>query len=168
MTNFDIKSKTNEYDMIFMWKVDMISCISDDPRKKVGAIIGCPDGSIVGMGFNDLRPGTENREEILNNKERKNEVIIHAERNAIDNALNSPNSSSIDWSICSIYVSFAPCEKCARYIIQTDMRRVVFPKMDPSSSWRESAEQAKELMSNAGLELVEVEMQPVLPLNLCA
>ena len=168
MINFSVKSKTNEQDRIFMWKVHRISSISDDPRKKVGSIIGCSDGSIVGMGFNDLKPGTENRKEILNNKEHKNKIITHAERNAIDNARNFLNFSSMGLEMCSIYVSFAPCEECAKYIIQAGIGRVVFPKMDPSSSWWESAERAKELMRNAGLELVEVEMQSVLQLKLCA
>ena len=168
MVNFSFKNKINEHDSIFMWKAHRVSSISDDPSKKVGAIIGYPDGSIVGMGFNDLKPGTENREEILNNKEHKNKIIIHAERNAIDNVRNSLNFSSMGLKMCSIYVSFAPCEECAKYIIQAGIGRVVFPKMDPSSSWWESAERAKELMRNAELELVEVEMQSVLQLKLCA
>lgn len=166
MSNFNIKNKINEHDMILMRKAEMLSCMSDDPRKKVGAIIGYPDGSIVAMGFNDLEPGTKNREKILNNKELKNEIIVHAEKNAINNALNS---STINLAVCSIYVSFAPCEECAKCIIQAGIMRVLFPKMDnSSSSWWESAEQAKELMRNAGLEFVEVEMQSALQLKLCA
>ena len=166
MSNLNIKNKINEHDIILMKKADILSCMSDDPRKKVGAIIGYPDGSIAAMGFNDLEPGTKNREKILNDKKLKNEVIIHAERNAINNALNS---SAINLAVCSIYVSFAPCKECAKCIVQAGIRRVPFPKMDdPSSSWRESAERAKGLMRNAGLEFVEVEMQSALQLKLCA
>ena len=166
MSNFNVKNKINEHDRILMEKAEILSRMSDDPRKKVGAIIGYPDGSIVAMGFNDLELGTKNREKILNDKKLKNEVIIHAERNAINNA---SNSSAINLAVCSIYVSFAPCEECAKCIIQAGIRRVLFPKMgDPSSSWWESAERAKELMRNAGLEFVEVEMQSALQLKLCA
>ena len=169
MSNFNVKNKINEHDRILMEKAEILSRMSDDPRKKVGAIIGYPDGSIVAMGFNDLELGTKNREKILNNKELKNEIIVHAERNAIENASNALNSSAINLAVCSIYVSFAPCEECAKCIIQAGIRRVLFPRMDnSSSSWWKSAERAKKLMRNAGLEFVEVEMQSALQLKLCA
>lgn len=156
MENSNIENKIGMRDIMFMVATEITSWRSKDPNKQVGAIIGCPDGTIVAKGINDLPPGIKNREKILNNREAKLRCIIHAEKNAILNAREK------DLIGCSIYVyPLPPCADCAEEIIRANIKRVVSPVIDQSSKWWESTELGKRRMKNAGLDVVEFEINSI-------
>lgn len=143
----------NEYDIRFMEMARQVSKKSDDPNKKVGAVIVNLEMGIVSTGFNNIPLGIKDREEILNNKDYKNQCIIHAEKEAIISV--STRAALLG---CSIYVyPLPPCAQCASLIIWSGISRVIFPKVDKSSSWHKSVSFGKKLMIGAGLELVEVD-----------
>jgi len=83
-------------------------------------------------------------------REVKNMYSEHAERNAIYNAAR--NSINIMGS--SIAVSFHPCHECAKGIIQSGIRRVIYPAGSGIGSWAESIKEARFLFDKTGVEVI--------------
>lgn len=88
-------------------------------RRQVGALI-VKDRMIISDGYNGTPEGFENICEDENNKTKP--YVLHAEANAITKVAKSNNSS--DGS--TLYITTSPCVECAKLIIQSGIRRVVF------------------------------------------
>ena len=133
-----------------------ISTWSKDPSTKVGAIVvGC-DGQILSQGFNGFPRGIKDSDERLNNRERKYELVVHAEMNAIYNA--SLNGVSLKDS--TLYVYGLPiCNECAKGIIQVGIKKVVAMRPEKYNiAWEESINNARALFSEADvMYLIDVE-----------
>ncbi|XP_041358519.1 deoxycytidylate deaminase-like [Gigantopelta aegis] len=98
---------------------------SKDPRTQVGACIVNKDNKIVGIGYNgmpngcsdDIMPWGKGSADILNTKQL---YVCHAELNAV------LNKNSADVKDCTIYVALFPCNECAKVIIQSGIKEVVY------------------------------------------
>ena len=110
---------------------------SKDPVTQVGACIVNDEMRIVGTGYNGLPNGCHDddfpwkKNKDLDLDERKHGYVCHAEMNAILNK----NSASLKG--CKIYVSLFPCNECAKLIIQSGIKEVIFysdKKKDQSST----------------------------------
>lgn len=88
-------------------------------RRKVGAIL-VKDKMIISDGYNGTPAGFENICEDEDGSTKP--YVLHAEANAITKVARSNNSS--DGS--TLYVTASPCVECAKLIIQSGIRRVVF------------------------------------------
>lgn len=88
-------------------------------RRQVGALI-VKDASIISDGYNGTPSGFENVCEDANNVTKP--YVLHAEANAITKVAKSGNSS--DGS--TLYVTASPCIECAKLIIQSGIKRVVY------------------------------------------
>lgn len=88
-------------------------------RRKVGALI-VKDQMIISDGYNGTPAGFENVCEDEHNITKP--YVLHAEANAITKVAASSNSSKG----ATIYITSAPCIECAKLIIQSGIRRVVF------------------------------------------
>jgi dCMP deaminase len=133
-----------------------ISTWSKDPSTQVGAIVvGC-DGQILSQGFNGFPRGIKDSEERLNNRERKYELIVHAEMNAIYNA--SLNGVSLKDS--TLYVYGLPiCNECAKGIIQVGIKKVIAMRPEKYNiAWEESINNARNLFTEAEvMYLIDIE-----------
>lgn len=88
-------------------------------RRKVGAII--VNGSmIISDGFNGTPSGFENVCE--DETDTTKPYVLHAEANAITKVARSNNSSEGS----TLYVTASPCLECAKLIIQSGIKRVVY------------------------------------------
>jgi dCMP deaminase len=133
-----------------------ISTWSKDTSTKIGAVVVGADGQILSQGFNGFPRGIKDSEERLNNRERKYELVVHGEMNAIYNA--SLNGVSLKDS--TIYVYGLPtCNECAKGIIQVGIKKVV--AMRPAkynSDWDKSNKNAAALFKEADVTyLIKVE-----------
>ena len=133
-----------------------ISTWSKDPSTQIGAVVVGEDGQILSQGFNGFPRGINDSEERLNNRERKYELVVHGEMNAIYNA--SLNGVSLKDS--TIYVYGLPtCNECAKGIIQVGIKKVV--AMRPAkynSDWDKSNKNAAALFKEADITyLIKVE-----------
>lgn len=96
---------------------------SKDPNTKVGAVIANEDKRIVGIGYNGFPNGCSDedfpweREGDFENT--KYAYVVHAEENAILNSTTTLKGGVI-------YVSLFPCNECAKKIIQSGIREVVY------------------------------------------
>ena len=111
------------WDEYFMGIALLSAKRSKDPSTQVGACIVNSEKKIVGLGYNgfpigcsdDSLPWEKNGDFL----ETKYPYVCHAELNAILNSTKNLNN-------CSIYVALFPCNECAKAIIQSGIREVVY------------------------------------------
>lgn len=111
------------WDEYFMGVAILSSFRSKDPSTKVGACIVNEDNRIVGVGYNGFPVGCDDNELPWGREgtflETKYPYVCHAELNAILN-------SSINLKNSRIYVALFPCNECAKAIIQSGIREVIY------------------------------------------
>ena len=91
-------------------------------RRQVGAII-VKDNMIISDGYNGTPVGFENICEDENGLTKP--YVLHAEANAITKVARSNNSSNG----ATLYVTASPCLECAKLIIQSGIKRVVYNEL---------------------------------------
>lgn len=112
----------SKWDTRFMKLAREISTWSKDPSSKIGAVIVNDDRRILATGYNGFPKGIEDTEERLNDREQKYPRIVHAEMNALMNALYS----GVSVKGATIYVYGLPvCPECTKSIISAGIKRVV-------------------------------------------
>lgn len=114
-------------------------------RRKVGALL-VKDGTIISDGFNGTPSGFENICEDENNVSKP--YVLHAEANAITKiARSSQNSDG-----ATLYVTASPCIDCAKLIIQSGIRRVVYGE-------KYRLDDGIRLLERAGIETAYMDLQ---------
>jgi len=112
------------WDEYFMGVAILSSKRSKDPSTQVGACIVNRQKKIVGVGYNGFPIGCD--DDVLpwdrsgDFLQTKYPYVCHAELNAI------LNSISRELADCTIYVALFPCNECAKAIIQSGIREVVY------------------------------------------
>ncbi|MBQ1697571.1 MAG: dCMP deaminase family protein [Bacteroidales bacterium] len=91
-------------------------------RRQVGALI-VKDKMIISDGYNGTPSGFENVCELEDGTTKP--YVLHAEANAITKVAKSNNNSLG----ATLYVTASPCMECAKLIIQSGIRRVVYGEM---------------------------------------
>lgn len=112
------------WDEYFMSVAVLSSMRSKDPNTQVGACIVNSEKKIVGTGYNGFPIGCSDETfpwaRVGAPLETKYPYVCHAELNAI------LNSISRDLRGCILYVVMFPCNECAKAIIQSGIREVVY------------------------------------------
>ena len=147
-------TRQEKWDLRFLNLAVEVSKWSKDPSTKVGSVIVDQDNRVLSLGYNGFPRGTSDSEDLLNNRAIKYERVIHGEVNAILNATRSVEG-------CTLYeIPFASCARCAAVVIQSGIRRVVYPIHDRFSPiyekqtrWADSTEIAFQMFAEAGVEL---------------
>lgn len=112
-------------------------------RRQVGALI-VKGRMIISDGFNGTPSGFEN---ICEDEEGKTKpYVLHAEANAITKVAKSNNSSDG----ATLYVTSSPCVECAKLIIQSGIRRVVYKDEYHKTD-------GIDLLKRANIEIVKVD-----------
>lgn len=123
---------------------------SKDPSTKVGAVIVGDKGQIVSQGYNGFPRNFDDSLERLSDRTTKLEYTIHAEANALYNALY--NGSSVCGT--TIYVHGLPvCSECAKAIVQCGIKKVVYDSK-PKEKWIKSTELALSILKEGGVDVV--------------
>jgi dCMP deaminase len=113
------KGKQNQFDKRYLEMAKIWAQNSYCKRRQVGALI-VQNKMIISDGYNGTPSGFENICEDENNKTKP--YVLHAEANAITKVAKSNNSSEN----ATLYVTTSPCLECAKLIIQSGIKRVVF------------------------------------------
>lgn len=112
------------WDEYFMGVALLAAQRSKDPSTQVGACIVDGDKRILSTGYNGFPQGCSDDEFPWNRDEAKGETkyqfVVHAELNAILNASGKNLHGSI------VYVALFPCNECAKAIIQSGIKEVVY------------------------------------------
>ena len=113
------------WDEYFMGIAMLAACRSKDPNTQVGACIVSEDNIIISTGYNGMPKGCSD-DEFPWDRKGENEAatkypyVVHAELNAILNA----NGRDLRGS--RIYVALFPCNECAKAIIQSGIKEVIY------------------------------------------
>ena len=133
-----------------------VSTWSKDPSTKVGAVVIGKDGQVLSQGYNGFPRGIRDSNSRFKNRERKLELVVHAEMNAIYNAC----LSGISLKGSTLYVYGLPiCNECAKGIIQVGIKKVVAmrPKVY-NTQWDKSIKNAKKIFDEAEvMYLIDIE-----------
>lgn len=141
------KSKQHLFDKRYMQMAAIWAENSYCARRKVGALL-VKDQMIISDGYNGTPSGFANICEDENN--RTYPYVLHAEANAITKVARSNNSSKDS----TLYVTSSPCIECAKLIIQSGIRRVVYAE-------KYRLEDGVELLLKAGIEVVYIDLNTI-------
>ena len=121
--------KRNDYldwDTYFMAVAKLSAKRSKDPSTQVGACIVAEDNRILSIGYNGAPNGFSDDEFPWERNgsplETKYLYVVHAERNAILNYRGHRK----DFENAKIYVDLFPCNECAKEIIQSGIKEVIY------------------------------------------
>lgn len=154
------------WDEIFMMIAKIIAQKSKDPSTQTGAVVVGRDNMILGLGYNDwpsgVKEGTfswsknygDSKKDILNTKY---PYVVHAEINAVLNA-NRPIKDG------KIYCLLFPCIECAKIIIQSGIRTLIYED-DRRDKDVNSFAASKKLFDAAGITYKKYILESKLLLN---
>lgn len=145
------------WDEYFMGVALLASQRSKDPNTQVGACIVSGENScygknvIISTGYNGFPIGCSDdeypweREGCSNNT--KYPFVVHAELNAI---LNAHGKSLLG---TKIYVALFPCNECAKAIIQSGIKEVIY--LSDKYANTDSTLASKRMLTSAGVKLTQ-------------
>jgi dCMP deaminase len=137
---------TRKWDLRFLSLASEVSTWSKDPSTKIGAVIVGSKGQIISQGYNGFPRGISDYPERYQDRELKYKYIVHAEENAILNAIHN-GASTVD-SILYVSGGIKVCHNCAKSIIQAGICRVVVESTD-NERWEESTDFATSMFREA-------------------
>ena len=115
-------------------------------RRQVGALV-VKDKMIISDGYNGTPQGFENICE--DDSDKTKPYVLHAEANAITKLARSSNNCEG----ATIYITTSPCIECAKLIIQSGIKRVVF-----GESYH--LQDGIELLKRAGIQVDQIHVDP--------
>ena len=114
------------WDEYFMAIAKLSAMRSKDPNTQVGACIVSDDNRILSIGYNGAPNGFNDDkfpwERDGNELDTKYFYVCHAEMNAILNYRGSKK----DLEHAKIYVDLFPCNECAKIIIQSGIKKIIY------------------------------------------
>ena len=125
---------------------------SKDPNTQVGACIVDNDNRILSTGYNGFPQGCSdddfpwNRDESAG--ETKYQFVVHAELNAVLNARGKTLAGA------KLYVGLFPCNECAKAIIQSGIKEVIF--LSNKYDGTPSVEASKRMLISSGVKLTQL------------
>ena len=133
---------------------------SKDNKTKVGACIVNQENRIVSTGYNGMPNGCDDlimpweRSEGLNDKHL---YVVHAELNAILN-------SKTDLKDCTLYTTLFPCNECAKAIVQSGIKEIVYlsDKYKNDNKFKAS----RIILNNSGLNYRQLNTDVNIEINL--
>ncbi len=137
-----------KWDRRFLRLAEHIAAWSKDPSTQVGCVIVGPDREIRSTGFNGFPRGIEDTSERLENRALKYPLICHAEENAIMHAARI----GVSLKACRAYVTWPPCTRCARSLLQAGVAEVVYPAgLSIPERWRDDFDLSSAMFDEAGV-----------------
>ena len=138
------------WDEYFMGIALLAARRSKDPNTQVGACIVSKDNIIISTGYNGMPKGCSDDEypRDREGEQTKYPYVVHAELNAILNA----NGRDLRGS--RLYVALFPCNECAKAIIQSGVKEVIYLSDKYSDSLSTFA--SKRMLMSAGVRYTKL------------
>ena len=142
------------WDEYFMAIAKLSSMRSKDPSTQVGACIVSNDNRILSIGYNGAPNGFDDDDfpwaregDSLNTKY---PYVCHAEMNAVLNYRGSKK----DLEGSKVYVDLFPCNECAKIIIQSGIKKVIYLSDKYSDS--DNTKAARRLFNQCGVQYIKI------------
>lgn len=140
------------WDEYFMGVALLAAQRSKDPNTQVGACIVDGSKRILSTGYNGFPQGCSDDEFPWNRDEAKGDTkyqfVVHAELNAILNASGKNLFGS------TVYVALFPCNECAKAIIQSGIKEVVY--LSDKYHDTPSTIASRKMLNAAGVKLTQI------------
>ncbi len=138
------------WDEYFMGVAMLAAGRSKDPNTQVGACIVSPENIIISTGYNGMPKGCSDDEFPWERtgEETKYPFVVHAELNAILNA----NGRDLRGS--RLYVALFPCNECAKAIIQSGVKEVLY--LSDKYAAAPATMASKRMMDAAGVKYTQI------------
>ena len=130
------KEKQLQFDQRYLEMARIWAQNSYCQRRQVGALV-VKNGMIISDGYNGTPSGFEDDNNVTK------PYVLHAEANAITKLARSNNNSEG----ATIYITASPCIECAKLIIQSGIKRVVYGE-------KYRLTDGVDLLERAGIEVV--------------
>lgn len=144
------------WDEYFMAIAKLSSMRSKDPSTQVGAAIVGHDNRILSIGYNGAPNGFDDKifpwdreGDMLNTKYA---YVCHGEMNAILNYRGSRK----DLENAKIYVDLFPCNECAKLIIQSGIKEVIY--LSDKYKDTDGVKASKKMMDECGVKYHELKL----------
>lgn len=140
------------WDEYFIGIAELSAMRSKDPNTQVGCCIVNENNRILSVGYNGFPSGCDDDEfpwerEAESMLDTKYPFVCHAELNAILNSLVSLEGARL-------YVTLFPCNECAKAIIQSGIKEVIYVSDKYSES--EATIASKKMLLSAGIKLRQI------------
>jgi len=146
--------KVLSWDEYFMSLAHLSAVRSKDPSTQVGAVIVDSSNRVVGLGYNGFPRGCDDEKfpweregEFLDTKYA---YVVHAELNAILNSNKLIEN-------CRLYVSLFPCNECAKAIIQSGIKEIIYE----SDKYKDldNFKASKKMLEASGIKLRQLDYE---------
>ena len=143
------------WDQYFMGIAQLSAHRSKDPNTQVGACIVGEDNRILSVGYNGMPEGCDDDDMPWARDgaalDTKYIFVCHAELNAI---LNYRGTGSMKGA--KVYVTLFPCNECAKAIIQSGIKEIVY--MSDKYALTDSTIASKKMFDMTGVKYRQYEM----------
>ena len=138
------------WDEYFMGIALLAAMRSKDPNTQVGACIVDDNNIILSSGYNGFPKGCSDDKFPWDRtgEETKYPFVVHAELNAI------LNSGGKDLRGARLYVALFPCNECAKAIIQSGIKEVVY--LSDKYANEKMTLASKLMLRTAGVKLTQI------------
>ena len=135
------------WDEYFMGIAQLAAARSKDPNTQVGACIVNDEHKIVSVGYNGMPRGVSDKdmpwERVGDYLDTKYPYVCHAELNAILNNVANLNG-------CKLYVTLFPCNECAKAVIQSGIREIIYA--DDKYANSDNTKASKAMLKKCGVK----------------
>jgi len=163
MINKQRKNYLN-WDEYFMAIARLSSMRSKDPNTQVGACIVGHDNRILSIGYNGAPNGFDDKEFPWEREgsvmDTKYAYVCHGEMNAILNYRGSRK----DLEGAKIYVDLFPCNECAKLIIQSGIKEVIY--MTDKYKNTDEIKVSKKMLNECGVSIRQLEIDKTIDIIL--
>ena len=140
------------WDEYFMGVALLAAMRSKDPSTQVGACIVGGDNRILSTGYNGFPSGCSDDEFPWERDggfcDTKYPFVVHAELNAILNARGKNLTGA------KIYVALFPCNECAKAIIQSGIKEIIY--LSDKYAETDGVKASKRMLNAAGVKYTQL------------
>lgn len=120
----EVAREPTEWPIVFMTMAKTIASRSKDPSSQCGAVLVSPDNRVISTGFNGPPPQVVDSSVPWGERPEKYFWVFHAEEGAINFALDSHGSQSLQGA--TLYVTTRPCSRCVLRMIRVGIHTVIY------------------------------------------
>ena len=152
------------WDEYFMAIAKLSSMRSKDPSTQVGACIVGHDNRILSIGYNGAPNGFDDKKFPWDREgsmlDTKYAYVCHGEMNAILNYRGSRK----DLENAKIYVDLFPCNECAKLIIQSGIKEIIY--MCDKYKDSDGVKASKRMLDECGVKYQELKISKEIKITL--
>ena len=163
----ELNKQRKEYlswDEYFMAIARLSSMRSKDPNTQVGACIVGHDNRILSIGYNGAPNGFDDKKFPWDREggvlDTKYAFVCHGEMNAILNYRGSRK----DLESAKLYVDLFPCNECAKLIIQSGIKEVIY--LSDKYKNMDEFKASKKMMDECGVKYHELKLDKDITIHL--